>query len=484
LRKEVKYIPALFLILATLYYIALCVKDYSWIFTSADSGDFLAASTAWMIPQPYGEPLYILLGRLISLLPLYLPASMTILLSAIPAGITVMLTYLTTREITKRPILSIVAPLILMGSVIFLTEASVTKQYSLSVMFLTLALYCYVKGWLMRATIALALGASIHVVIFAISVFWFALNIRNKSLWKCLPVYILIVGAFYAFTLWMFDWDIPPMIAGQGLTIEAVQSWLASTKVFGTLALHAFPERILRLAGYEIMCFGLSLPLAWYGLFIKRNILTGMMLSAVAFGTWYFATCLDPTTWTYLSFTMPILSISAVMALNHLTEHSKFYTYSCVVSSVVLIGLNAVFMNGNVLAQQNPLGPEYKAEIDKMPDNSVIVIHRGGPEFMAFMYSYSQGKKLIPVFFRGYAYTLDKNWSQYLAWLNEKHGVAWGPTENQVKDELSHGTKVFVLLPILNQWDGVFQLRDIGNKHFSEVTAVIGNPNFPVVENK
>ena len=86
-----KIIPFIVFAISFIYYSILSSKVYTWLFASGDSGDWLAASNWWIVPQPYGSPLYISLGHFLDLFGGDLVVKMTILLSCLPAAITVML---------------------------------------------------------------------------------------------------------------------------------------------------------------------------------------------------------------------------------------------------------------------------------------------------------------------------------------------------------------------------------------------------------
>src|ERR1044071_6136527 len=79
-----------FLIAASVYFITLTPTVPFW-----DSGEFIAVSYILGIPHPPGTPFYVLLGRIATLIPWHTVAERVNALSAIPAALAVMLTYLT-----------------------------------------------------------------------------------------------------------------------------------------------------------------------------------------------------------------------------------------------------------------------------------------------------------------------------------------------------------------------------------------------------
>src|SRR5881396_3994012 len=85
-----------FLIAATVYFITLTPTVPFW-----DSGEFIAVSYILGIPHPPGTPFYVLLGRIATLIPWRSVAERVNALSAIPAALAVMFTYLTGLKLIR-----------------------------------------------------------------------------------------------------------------------------------------------------------------------------------------------------------------------------------------------------------------------------------------------------------------------------------------------------------------------------------------------
>jgi len=66
-----------------------------------DSGEFIATSAILGVPHPPGTPLFVLLGRVFTLLPFGSPAQMVNWLSALSSAITILFTYLITVKIAR-----------------------------------------------------------------------------------------------------------------------------------------------------------------------------------------------------------------------------------------------------------------------------------------------------------------------------------------------------------------------------------------------
>ena len=85
-----------FLISVSVYLITLTPTVPFW-----DAGEFIAVSNILGIPHPPGTPLYVLLGRIAALIPWRSIAERVNALSAIPAALAIVLTYLTTLKFIR-----------------------------------------------------------------------------------------------------------------------------------------------------------------------------------------------------------------------------------------------------------------------------------------------------------------------------------------------------------------------------------------------
>ncbi len=85
-----------FTLSATVYLITMFPTVPFW-----DAGEFIAVSNILGVPHPPGTPLYVLLGRIAILIPWRTLAERVNALSAIPAALAVMLTYLTALKLIR-----------------------------------------------------------------------------------------------------------------------------------------------------------------------------------------------------------------------------------------------------------------------------------------------------------------------------------------------------------------------------------------------
>ncbi len=466
-------IPFIIFAASFIYYSILSSKVYTWLFASGDSGDWLAASNWWIVPQPYGSPLYISLGHFLDLFGGDLVVKMTILLSCLPAAITIMLVYLIVKHLTQKTNLAIISSIILLGASIFLTQATVLEQYSLAVMFVTLAYYFYLKDRKKLVALSLGLGSANHILVIPIALLWLALERKQWKVWrKTLPVYIISGLLPYCLIIWLMVSDAPRLLAG-GLSLQAINSYLGSTSVMGTLSILALPERALDFAALIIMSFGLAVIPVWLAFRKPWAAHTKLLIITIAFPIWYYFTCIDPTTWTFMAYACPFIAIATGIGLNKLSKLGNKRVIVAVAScAVMLVAYNSTFLNANILAAREPKAMNYYNEIQSMPDGSAVIIWRGGFEFMSLCYAMSEGKDLIPIFCTDWNYEDDALYQYYLEWVNSYYDLEGSNTQLLAINALDKGIPVYIISPLFEKWRKAFTVEDIDLVHFDILTGV------------
>lgn len=434
-----RYLPYLIGAVAFVYLATLAVKDYSWVFVSSDSADFLAASTIWMVPQTYGYPLYILLGHMLNVFPGGLAAKMTVLLSALPAAATVVAVYLIVLRLTKRTDIAIVSSAVLLGTAVFLTEATVTKGYALTAMFLTLAYWSYINEWKYRTVLFLGLGTAVHMLTAAIAVFWLLAD-RRWKLWLGRPLGVYAAALLpYALIPVLMYLDTPRFLAGS-LSLTNFVNYFSSTgrAIIGMMSIFEAPARLWHVSLMILMSLGLAVvPLAQC---VKKPLTksTAVLIATVLFLLWYVVTCLDAQTWTYLSLAAPSTAVLVGLGLSRM---SKQHLVAVAASALVLVCVNAAFLNANLLERKYPQGRTYLEDLMTLPDGAVVVAEPG-PYSLGLFYAISLNKSLIPLI---YPYIEEPlfNVADYGEWLEDKYGVTWTSTLDGVQKCLDSNTLVY-----------------------------------------
>ena len=158
-----------------------------------DTGEFIATAYTLSVPHPPGSPLYVLLGRLFSMLPLMEVAWRVVLMSAVSSALAVWCTYLSTAAIARRALGgdalrpfgddrdhgvmfgSAVAAFTLAVSYTFWFNATEAEVYGYSILFVALGVWLvlYWEGtqhgafndrWLYLVAYVFGLGGGMHLL--------------------------------------------------------------------------------------------------------------------------------------------------------------------------------------------------------------------------------------------------------------------------------------------------------------------------------
>jgi len=195
-----------------------------------------------------------------------------------------------------------------------------------------------------------------------------------------------------------------------------------------------------------------------------------LLVIGIGFPVWYYLTFLDPTSWTFMTYSCPFIAVAVGIGLTKIDK--KLIIRAVTSSAILLICLNSVFLNANILAQKEPIAMEYYNELMSMPDGSAVVTHRGGFESMALFYAISEGKDLIPIFFTDSRYTSDALYQYYLEWIVKDYGIKGDNTQEQVFDILGKDVEVYILFPVLDKWAGIYQTADCDLGRYDIVEGV------------
>lgn len=131
--------------LVTIFSFIIYLKTLAPTVTFLDSGDFLSAIYTLGIPHPPGYPLYTLLGKLFSFIPVGELGFRIALFSAFFAAIDNALLYLIVFKITKRHIPAIIAAFSFAFSFTFWSQVTIAETYALNIFFLSLIILVLLK---------------------------------------------------------------------------------------------------------------------------------------------------------------------------------------------------------------------------------------------------------------------------------------------------------------------------------------------------
>jgi len=419
--RSPKLVPYGLFLLAFTYYSLLSAKGFTWLFSGGDSGDWLTASTWWIVPQSMGSPLYILLGHFLNLFPGDLAVKMTVLLSCLPAAVTVALVYLIVKRLTERVDIGVASALIVLGATVLLTQATILEEYALTAMFITLAYWLYLREKKMLTGVVLGLGTAVHIIVLPLTLLWLVVERKRWRQWtKPMGVYVGICIGFYSLILVLMATKATPLIAGY-LSWNSVSAYFFGDAgaTVGNGSIMDFPLRIGIALGITVVSLGLAvIPLTRaFGRFQSRQV--WVLLVLVLFPLWFYTTNLCPSTWVFLSLAIPSCSTLSGIGLARMSTKSTKSLKAIATCAVTLILLNAAFMNAHILAKSDPQAMEVLEEFRALPQDSAVVTYYGSYAFALF-YTMADGREdIAPLMFADYGSRGD-----YLEWLEEEYALS------------------------------------------------------------
>lgn len=456
LKTNASIVPLAIFGIALLYYGVLSAKDFTWLFVSQDSGDWLTASTIWIVPQPYGSPLYIFLGHLLNLLPGGLPLKMTLLLSVLPSAITVSLVYLIALEVTGKRFTAVISSAVLLGAAVFLTQSIILEEYALTAMFLVLAYFTYLKGHKKLMLLALGCATAVHIIGLVFFMLWAWVEFANwRAWWKYLWIYLFVGIVPYIYVPILMALQAPPFMAGYW-SFEALWQYLFRTTnaVVFQISVFDFPLRFMLGVGVTVVSLGIATIPAMIG-FWKRpwsNSVRILIVSSL-FPLIYYLLCLDPSTWTFLTFGLPFFSVIAGIGLKTLYNRQQRVVLA---GAILFIILNSFALNPTFVEAFDHSARDAKAQIEVLPPNSAVLTYPGSYSMLVYYVNSTSRPDLIPLVWQGsgngsmiWEYEdLKVQYQDYGRWLEEKYGVEATIPLYQAQELLNKGHRVFVAAPI------------------------------------
>lgn len=447
--KEAKFSAIIIFELSALYFVWLSAKSWTWIFTSGDSGDWLASSTIWMTPQPYGSPLYILLGHAINTLTsnFNLPGALPVLLSSVPGAITVTTVFIILQRLNYNIKTSVLGCLILTACGVFLSQVTVLEIYSLATCFLTIAFYFNISKKYKLTALFLGLSCAVHIIAVMISFFWFMINFKD---WKghlkfMIPVFVICLS-LYTLTLILMHLDTPKLIAGY-LSLQSLNAYGGSTGTIGSISLINTPQRLLEFGSIFLLSFGINFIPTIKTLRGKLDNVKSTIIATIGLCFWLYITNEDSTTWTFMIFSLPLMAILIIMGLESM---QKYYKYAVAGCSIVLILFNSFFLNADVLTKENPEALNYYDDSMELPFNSAVAINKGGSYGLGMFYIMTERKDLKPIFFRSETELENESqdYKDYLKWFENEYQIEGNNWIEQINYCLDNDIPVFTTYDI------------------------------------
>jgi hypothetical protein len=430
--------------------------------------------------------------------PNHLVLALTIGLSVIPASITVSVVYVIARKLTGQSKYGLIASLVLLGAAIPLSQATILEEYAIASMFVALAFYFYISDRKKLTVLMLALGSAVHVIVIIISALWLIANISEvKSWFKHFWIYILFGLVPYSLVLILMYLDSPRFLAGH-LSLSGINNYLGSSGTIGALSIWDTPQRLLQFVEVVSISLGLAilpLILSFKGIWKQKYYLVAIV--TILFTLWLYLTDNDPSTWTFLNFSFPLIAVLVAIGVSKMQAvHYRTVAYG----ALGLICLNGAFLNANVLTNHYPLATEYEQSLESLPDGSYVVCASGGEYGLANYYVMAQGKKITPIFYSADAPSVaamvsmvaqnnkglkegeilklavekydsaltSPRYVDYMKWA----GLTEKETTKQVSILLAQGKNVFIATPTITPyWENVFKTEPL-NKYVARIVGV------------
>ncbi len=282
----------------------------------ADTFEFQVTAPVLGVAHPTGYPLYILIGKLFSLIPLGMVATRVNLSSLVAATLAVLLVYeILRRALTIEWPIAALAALAFGFSPLFWSQAVVAEVYTLHNAFVAALLGAAL--WLLKQAetgpgavpdAAQARQPILVIALFALSGFSLSNHLTTVLLLPALAAAILLVwprltgrqwalagGLFLAglliYAYIPLRW--PALHDGRPMPFDQFIAWITGSRFGGALQLHAWlddPERwriLWRLLRDQYGWPGLVLSLGGLALLIRRHwraaLVTGLAFAAYAF---------------------------------------------------------------------------------------------------------------------------------------------------------------------------------------------------------
>ena len=449
------------------YYFVCSCKEFTWVFMSGDSADWLASAKIWFLPQPFGAPTYIMLAKLINLFPGDLATNMVFYSSCLPAAISVVMVYLAALKLKGSKIVGIVAALVMIAAFPFFAEASVIREHILSAMFISMAVlaWTYKKYPLMMITLGLAI--SVNIIAAYVTGLWFLTDLKHWKDWVRWSFLGVLFGLCpYGLTLWLME-NAPYKWFEAHLSLANINDYLGSSGTVGGLSIADAGGRLIDFIGVAFVTYAL----AWIPIFksFKKMWRFGLIVIGVF---WLYFMDNDPTTWTFTLYAVPFAALMVAYGLEHKKE-----IIAVAVSACILITMNGILLNAQTIHDKNPVARDLYNETMALPENSVVITAQGGFVTLNMFYAISNGSDIELLFMTAISNKADRGGSDdvgYLGWIEwaNQQGLWGGNSIEMARFALERGSPVFRVTTYLPELNSDAYVLEPYSGYFDKVVAI------------
>jgi Protein O-mannosyl-transferase TMEM260-like len=370
--------PLSVFLVVLLVYGTTAVPDLTWAFGSGDGGELITAAVSGGIPHPPGYPTYLLLGKLVALLPLEPIAYRFNLFSAVCGALAAAFTSPTAKHLGLRGWLTVLPGLTLAFVPLVWQQAIVTEVYALNLLFASLFLWSLLgkrPSWFT----GLLLGVSLTTHLTSALLLPLALLLLPQNQWKQFAFGTLLGLTPFLLLPWLAEADSP--VVWGNLNTVAGWWWLVSAQIYRPNQFGLPPEQITpRLVAWasvwlrQLLLVGWLL-LLWSGWQEKqRKVWFGLVGTAVAYLTYaFFYNTPDALVLTLPAWLLLSLALAAAY---------KKLGYWAILLPFASILLNFNLINDAGVQQIRPFAEQI---LSSSPTNGILITS-GDPDIFALWY--------------------------------------------------------------------------------------------------
>ncbi|MBU2638692.1 MAG: DUF2723 domain-containing protein [Nanoarchaeota archaeon] len=420
-----KFLPLIILFTSFSTYLLTMAPSIYW----GDSPELVSAAYTMGIAHPSGYPLYVLFGKLFTVIPIGTIAYRLNIMSAFFASFAVMLLYFVALKITKSRLAALFSSLTLGFSYTLWTQATIAEVYTLNAFFLVALILILLKWaetmkqrYLYAFSFVFGLGLTNHLtLILALPAFAFFIigHIRKLQVQKVIQLRsILIMLIFFVIGISLYIYL--PLRAAQNPFINwgnPISLKFFINHVLGTGYGHYFVPQyaLLNFAKafvYLLMQFPLTLPFAFIGikaLAVRHKTILALVSLITLFNITYNIIYNIQDIIVYYIPTYIIFSLFIGVGLWHslLLINAKFYAirkyiyYALVTATLLLVVSNAFLLffifkgeQGDIDRSESRAADNYaKFMLAYAKPNSIITGDSDNSVFPLIYYQAVEGKR-------------------------------------------------------------------------------------------
>jgi hypothetical protein len=158
-----------------------------------------------------------------------------------------------------------------------------------------------------------------------------------------------------------------------------------------------------------------------------------------------------------------------------LSKLPAFHTKAVLASAAVLVILAPIFLNANVLTEQNPEGVQYLQELAALPQNSIVVDEAGAVSLALFYYINSTpSSHIMPLISTYLDYRSYYPMPDYIAYIKQRYysDLDYSSTLAAVQSALSDNIPVYYPGSPIDPYYQCFTLQIVNDSMTKDLTSI------------